>query len=268
VLFALLYLIAVAAGAVDAGFDAHAYWTARLPDPYAESKVGAFDAFLYSPAFAQAFAPLTLLPWTAFLTVWSALNIAVYLALTGPFALPLAFLPPVFGELHLGNIHVLLAGMIVAGFRWPGLWAFGVLTKVTPGVGLLWFLARREWRQLAFALGTTMGIVIVSFVVAPSLWFEWVALLAGSTSVVPPNWTLPIPLLPRVLAAAALVVWGARTDRRWVLPIAVTLSLPVVWGASFAILVALIPLLRGRASIRLPWRRRAVDPGVPGSVAT
>ena len=267
-LFALVYLTAVAAGAVDAGFDAHAYWSARLPDPYAGSRVGAFDAFLYSPAFAQAIAPLTLLPWTAFLTVWSALSIAVYLVLTGPFALPLAFLPPVFGELHLGNIHVLLAGVVVAGFRWPGVWAFALLTKVTPGIGLVWFLVRREWRELAIALGTTATIVLVSFVLAPSLWFEWVGLLATSTSVTPPNWTLPIPLLPRLLAAAALLVWGARTDRRWVLPIAVTLSLPVVWGASLAVLVALVPLLRERAPEGVPWRRRAVDPAVSGSVRT
>ena len=267
-LFALLYLIAVAAGAVDAGFDAHAYWSARLPDPYAGSRVGDFDAFLYSPAFAQAFAPLTLLPWTAFLTVWSALNIAVYLALTGPFALLLAFLPPVFGELHLGNIHVLLAGMIVAGFRWPGVWSFALLTKVTPGIGLLWFVVRREWRQLAIAIATTATAVGVSFALAPSLWIEWLGLLAGSSAVTPPNWTLPIPLLPRLLVAAILVVWGARGDRRWVLPIAVTLSLPVVWGASFAVLVALVPLRREPAAVGLRLRRRAVDPRLPGSIRT
>ena len=42
---------------------------------------------------------------------------------------------------------------IVLGFRWPFTWAFVLLTKVTPGVGLLWFAVRREWRSLAIALG-------------------------------------------------------------------------------------------------------------------
>ena len=34
-------------------------------------------------------------------------------------------------------------------------WAFVLLTKVTPGIGLLWFAIRRRWRDLAIALGVT-----------------------------------------------------------------------------------------------------------------
>jgi hypothetical protein len=56
------------------------------------------------------------------------------------------------------------------------------------------------------------------------------------------------------VAAAALVVWGARTDRRWVVPVASTIALPVLWITGPAILVA-IPRLRG--SRVLPERPQA-----------
>ena len=67
-------------------------------------------------------------------------------------------------ELAGGNIHLLLAAAIVLGFRWPWTWSLVLLTKITPGIGLLWFVVRREWRNLTIALGGTAAIVAVSFV--------------------------------------------------------------------------------------------------------
>ena len=58
-------------------------------------------------------------------------------------------------EIAGGNISLLLALAIVAGFSRPWTWAFVILTKITPGIGLLWFALRREWRSLAIALGAT-----------------------------------------------------------------------------------------------------------------
>jgi len=57
---------------------------------------------------------------------------------------------------------------------------------------------------------------------------------------------LPLPLWLRLLAAAALVAWGALTDRRWTVPAAAVLALPVMWFSGLAILAA-IPAL-GRVS--------------------
>ncbi len=62
----------------------------------------------------------------------------------------------------MGNVHMLLALAIVLGFRWPATWSFVLLTKVTPGIGLLWFAVRREWRSLAIALGATAVLVTLS----------------------------------------------------------------------------------------------------------
>src|SRR3954462_8532708 len=144
-------------GSMGAGQDARAYWRAVRVFPYG-ADAGPFGAYLYSPAFLHALEPILNLRWEQFLALWAGLLMATLLVLTGPvlfvFALPVAFF-----EIWGGNIHLLLALAIVAGFRWPAAWSFVLLTKVTPGIGLLWFAARREWRKLAIALATTATIV-------------------------------------------------------------------------------------------------------------
>lgn len=253
-----VYLVSVFTGFAEAGFDAHAYWSARPPDIYADSRLGTFNAYLYSPAFAQLISPLTALPWPAFVTLWSAFEIAALLWLAGPFALALIPLPPVFGEIHLGNIHLLTAAAIVLGFRWPATWAFVLLTKVTPGIGLLWFAVRREWRSLGIALGATVAIAAVSFVLAPSLWFEWLDLLRASGGVTPQFAALVPPVWVRLPIAAAVVAWGASTDRRWTVPVAATIAMPVLWGASLTVLIGCIPLLSRPTGV--PAERLVPDP--------
>jgi hypothetical protein len=135
----------------------------------------------------------------------------------------------------VGQVHLFIAAAIVLGFRSPALWAFSILTKVTPGVGLLWFLVRREWRSLAIALGMTLAIAALSFLLSPTAWFDWVAFLRASSG----SGEL---LYPRIAAAALIVVAGALTNRRWTIPIAVVLALPVVWVESYVILLAIIRL--------------------------
>jgi hypothetical protein len=114
---------------------------------------------------------------------------------------------------------------------WPALWALPILTKITPGIGLLWFLVRGEWRSLGIAALATGLIVAVSGIADPLAWGGWLSMLARADF---PElggglWFLPLPLGFRLFVAAALIAWGAATDRRWVLPVGVCLSLPTVW---------------------------------------
>ena len=53
------------------GQDARAYWAVPMSDPYAPGSVGQESAYLYSPAFLEAMAPIRLLPWPAFLAIWT-----------------------------------------------------------------------------------------------------------------------------------------------------------------------------------------------------
>ena len=221
------------------------WWAADTSNLYAGGL--ATDGFYgYSPAFLQILEPLRALPWSFAVWAWAGLMLGALVVSAGRWT-PLAIMaPPVLGELIIGNVHLLYAAAIVLGFRWPQTWALMLLTKVTPGIGVLWFAVRREWRNLALALGATAAIAAVSFVIAPNLWAEWVTTLMQSAGAAPlpiqPNALFPVPLLVRLPIAATIVCWGALTNRRWAVPIAVTLALPVVWTAGLSILVAVIAL--------------------------
>jgi hypothetical protein len=235
--------------------DAYAYWATRSGDLYASAEAGRIGAYLYSPVFAQLLWPLVQLPWPVFCALWTAVLCAAYWALVGRLALPLLLFIPIPFEIVSGNLHLLIAAAIVAGYRWPAAWALPLLTKVTPGIGLLWFGARREWRSLAIALVATGAVVVVSAALAPDAWREWLSLLArdAGAPLDTPGWYVPMPLLLRLPAAAAIVAWGALTNRRWTVPVAVTLALPILWLNGFAVLAAVPALLgapeaSGRAS--------------------
>jgi len=240
----LLLVIGPAKGTT--GFDAYAYWAVSPQHPYA-TPLGDVGSFTYSPAVALFFAPAHNLVFGAFYLLWAGFLAANLVWLTRRYTfLWLAFIP-VSLELYEGNVHLLLATVCVLGFRYPALWSIGILTKVTPGISLLWFVVRREWRSLAIALGATAAISLVSFVIVPGAWFDWAKFLTSPSATGPVEnssyqWLIP-PLVLRLAVAAALIIWGARTDRRWVVPVATVLAMPVLWITSPAVLAA-IPMLR------------------------
>jgi hypothetical protein len=167
----------------------------------------------------------------------------VLLVLTGPMLFAL-MLPIAFFELWGGNIHLLMALAIVIGFRYPAAWGFVLLTKVTPGVGLLWFAARKEWRNLAIALGATALVVAVSWAVDPIIWQSWVNMLIEAPGGPPAPGSIAISPVIRLPLAALIVVLAARTDRRWLLPVGVFVALPVLWWGGLSLLVAVVALER------------------------
>ncbi|MDQ3448758.1 MAG: DUF2029 domain-containing protein [Chloroflexota bacterium] len=241
------------------GHDARSYWVVTLEEPYAFGLVGEESAFPYSPAFLQALTPIRLLDWTPFLLVWTVLLMAALLVMVGPLLFaPMLALASI--ELWGGNIHLLLALSIVIGLRWPAAWAFTLLSKVTPGIGLLWFVARGEWRSLGIALAAAGTIAAVSLAVAPDIWVDWFRFLEGSTGRSTVGHSVPLPLWVRLPVAAVVVVVAARTDRRWLLPVGVLLALPVIWWGSFSILIASVALERERIEVWLLGRWRLERP--------
>ena len=229
------------------GMDARCYWAPDLANPYLHSTWTDQIAYPYSPVFLQILQPIRLLPWQAFMAIWAAILMAAMVYLTGPrlILLGLAF----FGLMEIwgGNIEILVAVAVVLGFRWPATWSFVLLTKVTPGVGLLWFAVRREWRSLAIALAATVVVVVVSAAIQPDAWRRWLDVLtenAGKNG----TWAaVPIPLAVRLPAAVLLLIWGARTNRRWVVPVGVMLALPALWYGGLSIMLATLPLLGARS---------------------
>lgn len=223
--------------------DALGWYVFRLPDPYEFRDYSAGYGFYFTPPIAFAIYPLVLLPLPLFAAAWIAIGFAALYYLVGRWAALVMLVPPVFAELHQGNVNLLLAAASLLMLRWPGVASFLVLTKVTPGIAILWFAVRREWRSLAIALGTTALIVLVTLVIAPGLWVDWYETLSGNLGTEgSPDFAIRIPLVARLLAAMGLVTWGALTSRRWTLPLAVTLAAPTLW---FNVLAGAVGVVRG-----------------------
>ena len=235
-----VYLFAIIAPAAQTvGFDAFAYWSVNLEHPY-RYVAGELGAFPYTPVAARLFAGSALLSWPAFWFLWTALLAATTAWLGWRRAILVLAFPPVAIELYHGNIHLLIAAAIALGMRYPAAWAFVLLSKVTPGICLIWFAVRREWRHLGIALGVTAVVVIASIAIDGRLWAEWIVngllpVVGGPVQQV----YVAVPLGVRLPMAVALVVWGARTDRSWTVPAAAVISLPVLWIAGFSILAAI-----------------------------
>jgi hypothetical protein len=230
-------------------FDLRTYWATRFGLDFSALHAGPAGAYLYSPAFAQLISPLTALPLPVFSAIWTALGGVLLYWLTGRRALAFLLLPIVLITVVQGQMDLAFAAVVVVGLRWPAIWALPLLTKVTPGVGLVWFLVRREWRSLGIALAATVAVVAISARIDPQAWAGWFALLGRSEFPSTNDGLLfvPIALWARLPVAVAVVAWGAATDRPWTIPIAVTLGMPIVWLNSPTILVGMLPLVAAGA---------------------
>jgi hypothetical protein len=244
------------------GIDALAYWLVEVPGAYdiPHRQAGSFP---YLPPAAIIGSTFSLLPLWTYLWLWTALLVGslVWIAGSGGWIVVAFAIPVVALELYHGNIHILMAVAVLLGFRHPWTWSFILLTKFTAGVGLLWFAARGEWRSLATALGATAALCLVSFVLFPEMWPAWVDYVLTAQAIGTDEYWINlvrVPLELRMVAAVVVVVWGARTDRRWTVLVSVTLALPVLWFHGFAILVGLIAEWRRShpegASPTLAWR--------------
>ncbi len=249
------------------GADAHNYYVARLPNPY-PATYGLANVFVLSPVIAQLIAPLQLLPWPVFLALVTAGNLVALWLLVGRWAPLVLLFPPVAIEMLFQNIHLWLAVVLVYGIRYPALWAFPLLTKIAPGIGVLWHLFRGEWRALTIAGGATLALVAVSALVDPVAWGNWLSFLRANVGLPAPVDSVAVPFLPRLVGAIGVMAFAVRTNRAWLIPVAAILATPVIWPATFVLLLA-VPKLRPSAvqaevaqiSVRRPLV--AVGPGHP-----
>ena len=207
------------------GYDFSAYWSAagRLLDglsPYAASQLaGPYGPqqqflYLYPPPLAAAVMPLAALfpdDYRAAAWIWAAVGFAVVIAVVlalwrserlgerfpmlagrGRWLLvagALAF-PPVVGELVMGNVHLVLLGLLT--IAWLGIrrgttggeWAAGLavgaaaVIKVFPGLLLLWFLlTRRSRAALATVIGATVAAVAALPITGLQPWLDFPTVL-------------------------------------------------------------------------------------------
>ena len=251
------------------GADSHAYWmAARLPGTWYDSPPTYRDAYLYSPVFAQVLWPLGHLPWPVFQVLWVVAQVVALGWLLSPLGWRrgLVLAPFFVTELLLGNLYLFFAAALVAALgRAPGALALPLLTKIAPGVVGLWFVLRREWGAAAWAAGTTLALVAVSFAVDPGAWVAWLSFLRDSSG------DRGLLVAVRLVLAAVLVVVAARLRWVWLLAPALILACPVLGGFGPVAVLAAVPRLLlvqrelrsapdedGRSSLAEPSDRRSL----------
>ncbi len=224
--------------------DAATYYGIDMCDMYGGWRLGASDAYQYAPVFAQLTWPLRQLPFEAYVAVVRGLSLIAVVWLAGPFSVIVLFLPPVASEINAGNINLFLAAAIALGLRYPAAWALVLVTKVTPGVGLLWFVVQRRWRSLGIALGATALVAGVSFVLAPEQWIAWGNLLATNRGLSTATYPYYVELWVRLPLAVAITLAAGAWGRWWPVAIATTIAAPSLYFPTQAIATGALPGLR------------------------
>jgi hypothetical protein len=248
-LLGVLVGIAQAMGSFAAPVDGLAYWEAgtssRLyPEFWSESRTG---YLFYPPPVAQVSTLLQPIGWPAFIVCFTVLTFLAFWYCAGRWSLPLLIIgipwflgigpeePAKFlGYALIGNLQWMLAAATVLALRHPSLWAVELVTKVTTGIGWWWYVIRGEWRAAATGAAASVIIVAISVALSPSSWSDYLGFAARNYSAPdPPLVMLPIPLGIRLACAVTLLIWGARTNRAWTVPVACGLSLVAMWGFAF-----------------------------------
>lgn len=238
-----------AIGRLGKPVDAVAYWEAgRSTDLYPElwSEVGTGYLF-YPPPVAQLSSLMQPLGWGLFVTIlmtgifgalwycardWSIplilLGLTSFVGITPAIAgAPLAYA-------LLGNLQWIIAALVVAALRIPALWSLTLLTKVTVAIGWWWHVLRKEWRPAGIGAAATLLLIAASAALAPTLWIEYLGFATRNfTAENPPMEAFPVPLGVRLLTGIPVLVWGARTNRRWTVPVVCGWSLVGLFGFGF-----------------------------------
>jgi Glycosyltransferase family 87 len=216
--------------------DAYSYWAVDSSPYVWETNL----EYRYSPAFLWVIGPLQALPFDVFLAIWTAAHVAALIWLRAGWFL---IVPGLNDDVLRGNISTFVALLAVLAIqRSAAWWAPVLLTKVTPAVGVVWHLVRREWRELAITVGATAAIIAIGAVASPDLWQSWIDTLLATDR----TYELGHPLGPvwvRLALGSVIVASGAWTGRAWLVPIAMLIAVPGLWAFNLALLAAVPRLL-------------------------
>ena len=112
--------------------------------------------------------------------------------------------------------------------------------------------------MLRNAILVATAAVAATMILAPDLWVRWFnAILDNHGGPALASGILATPLWIRLALAVPLLWWGARRDAAWVVPIAVTLGLPVLWDHGLAIALGSIWLAMHPGFVRSTARPAA-----------
>ena len=172
-------------------FDARGFWIAWEGGLY-DIPWGEYEAYVYSPAFAQLLWPFTLLPWPVFAALWTLAAIGCLFWMRVPWML--AF-PGVIDDILRGNIHVFMAAVDRpraalrrgVGVRHPHQGHARDRPPLARGAARVAPSGDCAWSSPA-------AIFAISFALSSELWLEWFGLLAENADTTARIRVIPLPL--------------------------------------------------------------------------
>jgi hypothetical protein len=189
---------------------------------------GPFGLYLYAPPLAVALLPFTAITVAVAADVWLVLRLVLLVATC--WLMPVrprlrlltfvvaAFTSPVLIDLNLGNVSIIVAFLSTVAWRWldrplgSAAMAATMSLRPTLGIFLAWWLIRRRWVALAWALASGIVLILITLPFAGiGSYTDYLAVLRnlGDVSGVPKNADLSSTLLllgaPAVVATAALL---------------------------------------------------------------
>ncbi len=129
--------------------------------------------YRYPPLLAIAFRPLALLPFEAAAITWVAVLVGVTiltfrrLGLREPVVLVAGWLAlPLMWTLTIGQAQAVVTFLLAVGAPWAV--AFAANLKLLPALVAVYWIGRREWRQLATFVAWMIALAAVQLVLEPA----------------------------------------------------------------------------------------------------
>ena len=129
--------------------------------------------YRYPPLLAVAFRPLALLPFEAATAIWVGVLLAATaltfrrLGLREPVLLIAGWLAlPFMWAMTIGQAHILVTFLLTLGTPWAV--AFAANLKLFPALVAVYWLGRREWRQMTTFLAWMVGLAGLQLLLEPA----------------------------------------------------------------------------------------------------
>lgn len=218
--------------------DIHAYYDAAtrlnsgLPLYAGQGSVDNPEYYRYPPLVAILFRPLALLPFTAAALIWEAVTIAALLATVWLLGfrrrrtwIALGILAgPIAWSVTIGQAQVVVTLLLLIGN--PSAVALATQLKLLPGLAAIYWIGRRDWRNLGRFVGWSLALVVIQLVLEPtgSLAFLGNTNLSqvGEVNNLSPYAVSPILWLVFVIAGLVLTLRLAPTRAGWAAAVALS----------------------------------------------
>ena len=250
-------------------YDAHAYWLAGrhvlegtpLYDPHVD--IETLGAFKYPPLFAQAIAPFAVLPELAFDWLWRIVCVLCLRLIVGSwrnFGLALLF-PPIWNELSISNVTFPVAYLAFLALRGrPTYLPVAIALKFGPALLVPFILLRRgaaDRGRLLAGFVAFAGLCGLSFLVTPGAWHDYLGTIGpqaasgiGGAPAIAFSQSGAVDFAIRGGLGLAAVVIAIAFDEERLAWAAAVITVPVLFFARLAPLVALFPWTRVRTTVR------------------